>query len=317
MPGKPKLAVIGSINMDLVVRAPSIPRPGQTVIGDELRTIPGGKGANQAVAAARLGAECSFIGAVGDDPFGRRMIDELSGARVDTQYVRQVTSAATGAALITVDPSGVNAICVAGGANRLVSPEDVDRAVPVLRTVEVCLLQLEIPLETTLHAIRVCRDLGIMSVLDATPAMPNPPEALFGAGVFTSNLDEAIALTGIEGDRSETHTRALIQALKEKGCGRVVLKLGERGASVFDEPEVRTISPHEVEVVDTTAAGDAFNAALGVALASKCDLFAAARRANAAGALACTVFGAMPAMPTQRALKELLEPDRSAASTSH
>lgn len=303
---QPAVVVIGSINIDLVVRAPSIPAPGETILGDELRTLPGGKGANQAVAAARLGARCHFVGAVGDDTHGRRMIDELNSAGVNTEHVRRHTDAATGAALITIDSEGNNAITVAAGANRLVAPEDVDRAENVIRGADVCLLQLEIPLETNLRAIHLCREFGTTTVLDAAPAVPDPPDELLAVDVLTANLGEAEVLTGRPSSAESDRARVLIARLADRNCKQIVLKLGHRGAIARAKPDVRDFEPFRVDVVDTTAAGDAFNAALGVAIASHCDLFTAVRRANAAGALACTTLGAMPAMPTREALEALL-----------
>ena len=304
-----KIIVIGSVNMDLMVRCPAIPRPGETVLGEELWMIPGGKGANQAAAAARLGSECHFVGTRGDDDFGRRAADTLAEAGVNIEYLRVATEAATGAALITLDPAGENAICVAPGANRQVLPEDVDRALPILRTAEVCLLQMEIPLKTNLHAIRVCGELGVTTVLDAAPAVADPPAGLFNVDVLTANLSEAEMLTGLSGDGSEAHARAMIGALASRGLDQVVLKLGERGVLAFADPDYSRLEAHKMEVVDSTAAGDAFNAALGVWLAAGHDLFSAVRRANAAGALACTKLGALPAMPRAEEVKRLLQPD--------
>jgi ribokinase len=301
-----RVLVVGSINMDLVVRCPHIPQPGETVLGESMDLIPGGKGANQAVAAARLGAECHFVGTRGDDDFGRAAAETLADAGVNIEYLRTTTEARTGAAMITLDPDGQNAITVASGANRLVRPQDVDRALPALRKADVCLLQMEIPLETNLHAIRLCADHGVTTVLDAAPAVADPPADLFRADVLTANLSEAETLTGLPAHNGEPAARRMIDALARRGLRRIVLKLGELGCLVYDQPDCRMIDAHRVDVVDTTAAGDAFNAALGVYLARKHDLFAAARRANAAGALACTKLGAMPAMPDQHALDQIL-----------
>jgi ribokinase len=302
-----RIVVIGSINMDLVARCSSIPKPGETVLGDELRQIPGGKGANQAVAAARLGAEVYMVGAVGGDVFGRRALEELRAAGVNTDQVRTIDSASTGVALIAVNSAGENAITVAPGANRCVNTEDVERALPLLRAADVCLLQLEIPVEADFRAIRICRELGVTTVLDAAPALPDPPDDLFRTEVLTANLAEAETLTGISGDGSESHARSMIAALSERGLKRVVLKLGDRGSLAYDDPDYSMMEADRVEVVDATAAGDAFNAALGVYLARRHSLFSAQRRANAAGALACTKLGAMPAMPTAEQVDRRLQ----------
>ena len=308
MPDETKagVVVVGSINMDLVVRAPAIPRPGETVLGDELQMFPGGKGANQAYGVARLGTPCGMVGRIGADDFGHRMREALRAGGVDIDHVQQTPDTATGTALIVLSAAGENAICVAGGANRRLAPADVDAAAEAIRSAAVCLLQMEIPPETVRHTIGRCREWGVMSVLDAAPAAANPPDWLSEVDVLTANQSEAALLTGrTPGDR-DLEPAQLARELGDRGSGRIVLKLGAAGALVCDQDRREHLPAHRVRVVDTTAAGDAFNAALGAKLATGADLFTAVRYANAAGALACTVMGAFPSMPDAGQVEDLL-----------
>ncbi len=310
MNGGKRIVVIGSINMDLVVRAGHIPRPGETVLGDELQVFPGGKGANQAYAAARLGAPCRMIGCVGEDDFGRRALAALASGGVDTSGVRRVAGVATGAALIVLSADGQNAICVASGANRRVSTDDVESAVAALGPGDVCLLQLEIPSETVRQALGACRARGVMTILDAAPAPHAVDEWLFAADVLTCNEGEAARLVGWSEElrvSSAAEAAAVAGALRQRGANRVVLKLGSAGAYVDDGERAEAVAAFRVEVRDTTAAGDAFNAALSVRLSEGAALGSAARWACAAGALACTVVGAFPSMPGRPEVERLAQ----------
>jgi len=304
---KPIVAVIGSVNMDLVVRANHVPRPGETVLGHSFATIPGGKGANQAVAVARLGADCRFVARVGNDDFGSRLLNNLRAAGVDCSAVTVTEGTASGVALIVVDDLGENAICVASGANGVLSPEDIDAAEPLIAPAKVWLLQLEIPLETVAHAIRLARRRGAEVIVDCAPAPPpeRTPEELFEADILTPNESEAQAITG-ERSVGKREARLVAAALSARGARKVVLKLGERGALVFDGSRFEHIPAYRIKPVDTTAAGDAFTAALAVCRARGMDLFEAVRYANAAGALACLKFGAQPAMPTAQEVERFI-----------
>lgn len=301
---KARIVVIGSVNMDLVASTPRIPLAGETILGTRLRTIPGGKGANQAVAAARLGADVTFVGRVGADAFGRSLCDGLLAEHVDCTHLIVSKDVASGVALIFVAADGQNAICVVAGANGRVSPEDVDSARDRIAVAHVCLLQLEIPISTATHTARVCRDCGVPLLLDPAPAPADPlPQELRFVDVLSPNETEAAQLLGIAvGQPPERVARQLRQA----GASRVVLKQGAAGAYVSAEGREDQIPAFAVDVVDTTAAGDAFSAALAVSLAEGNDIAKAARWASAAGALTCTRFGAQPALPTRGEVEALL-----------
>jgi len=300
----PRIVIVGSINMDLVVRAAHVPAPGETVLGRDFATIPGGKGANQAVGVARLGGQALMIGRVGDDAFGERLLAGLRANGVDVAGVRLTSGVASGIAMIVVADNGENAITVASGANFEVTPEDVDAAQDALRSARVCLLQLELPMPTVLHAIDLCRRLGVEIILDPAPAPVGPAyDGLFAADVVTPNESEAAQLTGLPQDAPPAE---IIRALATRGCHTVVLKRGPRGAHLYSPETSRAIRGFSVEVVDTTAAGDAFTAALAVARARDWPMDRAVHYANAAGALACTKLGAQPSLPAEQEVEALL-----------
>jgi len=298
------IVIVGSVNMDLVVRTSCVPAPGQTMLGRGFATIPGGKGANQAVAVTRLGGNAIMVGRVGDDDFGRRLREELRSSGVNDDHVLTTPDVASGIAMIVVEESGENAITVASGANFAVTPADVDAAEAVMRKAKICLLQLELPIETVLHTIDLCRRHEVETILDTAPAPTPPvPEGLFGANIITPNESEAAALTGLPVD---AEPQSVADALRAKGCETVVLKLGQRGSHVFTSDGDFSAAGFKIEPVDTTAAGDAFTAALAFARAAGQTPADAARFANAAGALACTRLGAQPSMPTHTQVLELI-----------
>jgi len=291
-----RILVIGSVNMDLVVRVDHVPAPGENVRGEALEMIPGGKGANQAVACARLGAETTLLGRVGDDPFGRRLTRELAGAGVRTDAVRSVAGCASGTAVILVEAGGENSIVITAGANGRLAPGDVDAARDLVADADAVVLQLEIPSETVARAIRLGRQVGTLTVVDAGPPRRPIDASVLEADVLTPNEAEAAALLDVPpGTR---RPEDLARALLARGPTAVVVKAGPRGAVVAEQGRVQPVPAFPVEPVDTTAAGDAFTAALAVAVVEGSDLVAAARRACAAGALACLKLGAQPSMPT-------------------
>ena len=300
-----RVAVVGSLNMDLVGRGPRIPRPGETIIGGEFRTVPGGKGANQAVAAARLGGRVSMVGRVGDDAFGAELLDTLDADGVDRTHVKTTPGVPTGVALIMVDEQGQNSILVASGANMRLSPADVDAAQEVIAGADVLLLQLENPLETVIRAAEVARAHEVTVILNPAPARPLPASLLSLVDVLVPNESETEVLTGLPvGSTEEAEVAA--RSLADQGVGTVILTLGSRGALLLQEGGSQLFPTFEVTPVDTTAAGDAFMGGLGVALAEGKPLAEAIRWGNAAGALATTVMGAQPSLPTREALEELL-----------
>lgn len=271
-----RVVVVGSANMDLVVSAPTLPRPGETVLGDTFTTVPGGKGANQAIAAARAGAQCSFIGAVGQDSFGEALRDNLRANGVDVSRLRQVPGP-SGVALIAVDADAENLIVVAPGANAALDKLDVqDRH--TIETADVLLCQLEIPLPTVAQAAAAARPNGTLVMLNAAPARPLPPELLAAVDVLIVNELEGAALP-------------LVQV------PRTVLTLGARGAAYLEYGTVKHEVPApRIDAIDTTGAGDAFAGALAVAWAQGRPAVDAMHWACAAGAVAATKRGAV--MPT-------------------
>jgi ribokinase len=300
-----RVALVGSLNMDLVVRSPRIPQPGETILGSGFRAVPGGKGANQAVAAARLGARVSMVGRVGQDAFAGPLLENLAADRIDYTFVVRDGEAATGVALIVVDDTGQNSIVVASGANMRLSPSDVDAAQAPIRDAHVLLLQLESPLDTVTHAAHIARAHRVTVILNPAPARPLPPDLLPLVDVLIPNETETALLTGMPVD-DLTGARAAAALLRKAGVGTVILTLGERGALLAGERGEETFPAFDVEPVDTTAAGDAFVAGFAVALAEGNTLAEAVRWGNAAGALATTRLGAQPSLPTRRALEKLL-----------
>ncbi len=299
------VTVVGSLNMDLVARAPRSPRPGETIIGGEFRNVPGGKGANQAIAAARLGATVSMVGRVGRDTFAGPLLDNLDADGIDHTFVVQDPEAATGVALIVVDDGGENSIVVASGANMRLSPADVSAAEAAIAGADALLLQLEIPLETVIRAAEIARARGVKIILNPAPARSLPAELLSLVDVLIPNESETALLTGLPvGDQAEAKTAAA--ALQDSGVGTVILTLGERGAMLATEGKTELFPAFDVTPVDTTAAGDAFVGGFAVALAEGRTLSEAVRWGNGAGGLAATKLGAQPSLPTRRDLERLL-----------
>ena len=309
MRGGGDIVVIGSINTDLVCRTPHLPARGETVLGSDLETIPGGKGANQAVAAARLGGRVHMVGRVGDDDAGTRLRAGLRENGVGVKHVRATPGVPGGCAMILVDRRGENSIVVAPGANARVTPADIDAALPLLRRAAVVVLQLEIPLDTVRHAVATCRKLGVPTVLDPAPVPPRGlTRGLFEVDVLTPNQVEAQLLLGRQPDAIALRDpSAIASALLSKGPARVVLKLGACGSFDADGRAARRVPAFKVKAIDSTAAGDAFTGALAVAMAEGMAPADALRFANAAGALCCTKRGAQPSLPTRRQVERLIK----------
>ncbi len=301
----PEIVVVGSLNMDLVVRTPRLPRPGETIIGHEFITAPGGKGANQTVAAAKLGAAVGMVGRVGTDDFGRALRTNLRAGGADDTYVFTEDTASTGIAIIEVDDTGQNTIVVAPGANAHVMPADIDAARSMITSAQAVIVQLEIPLDTVLHALRLARRVNVLTMLNPAPAQTLSAELLTLADIPIPNEIEASLLTGLEVRDFESAEQAADQ-LRQRGAQVVVVTLGERGAIAADDRGVKRVPAFQVKAIDTTAAGDAFVAALAVACADGRPLDTALREASASGALAATKLGAQPSMPTRAELDEFL-----------
>ncbi len=300
-----RVCVVGSINMDLVVGTPRLPAPGETILGGPFTTHPGGKGANQAVAARRMGAEVAMIGRVGDDAHGAQLQRLLADEGIDTTHVHALSGEATGVALITVDSAtGENTIVVAGGANQQLTTADVESAYEGIAASDVLLMQLEVPLEAVMAAACLGRESGASVILNAAPAAALPEELLRILDVLIVNESEAALLAGAA--VGEEEPEALARTLRDKGPASVVLTLGARGALHWNGDIVRTVSALEVNPLDTVAAGDAFAGALAAGLASGLSMEAALRRAAAAGSLATTKAGAIPSLPTRTAVEAAL-----------
>lgn len=294
------IVVVGSINMDLVAHARHIPVPGQTVIGTGFDTTPGGKGANQAVAVARLGYPVQMVGMVGDDVFGQALLDNLANAGVGTEAVARVTGP-SGVAPITVAESGENSIVVVPGANGKMDKAAVDRQDALIRSAGMVLCQLELPLETVGHVLALCAQAGVPVVLDPAPAAPLPDAALRQAAWFTPNETEAAFYLN-----NASAPEVAAQQLLDKGLKGVVLKRGGDGAYVAVAGKAAWVKPFPVKPVDTVAAGDCFNGAFAVALLEGNDPWAAARFASAAAAIAVTRKGAQASMPSRADVEKFL-----------
>jgi len=299
------VVVVGSLNMDLVVRAPRIPAPGETLLGGEFHTVPGGKGANQAVAAARLGARVSMVGRLGADDFATQLLANLEADGIDHSAVIQDASTTTGVALIVVADDGQNSIVVASGANMQVTPGDVDAAAETIAAADVLLLQLEVPLDAVQRAAEIAHEHGVPVVLNPAPARDLPAGLLARVDVLIPNESETALLTGLPVD-SETELEAAARALLDRGISTAILTLGARGAMLATGSEVEIIPTFKVQPVDTTAAGDAFVAGFSVALAEGKPVAEAVRWGNAAGALAATRLGAQTSLPRRAELEQLL-----------
>jgi ribokinase len=295
---RPRIVVAGSINMDLVVRSARLPRPGETIIGRETLELPGGKGANQAVAAARLDADVFMIGRVGDDGFGERLRTGLKHEGINISHVTVTPKCASGLAIVAVEDSGENAITVIPGANGRLTADDVTAASDLIREADVLLLQLEVPLETVLLAIELAVEFDTQVILDPAPAPASFPTKLLAVDVACPNETEAAAITGRQIANLDDAKNAALR-LHAMGARHAVVTLGSQGAVVCGpDGWLEHVPSFAVEAVDSTAAGDAFAAGLGVSLAQGRPVSVAVRYGCAAGALATTRQGAQPAMPT-------------------
>ena len=299
-----RIVVVGSSNTDMIIRLPRIPNPGETIIGGEFSMAAGGKGANQAVAAARAGGDVAFIARVGADVFGEQAVYGLVGDGINVQGIVRDPEAPSGVALIFVGGDGENSIAVASGANARLSVDDVERARDVIASARVLLVQLEIPLETVRAAVELAAPEALV-ILNPAPATPLDNGLLARVTILTPNASEAEALTGVAIADEASAARAA-NVLLDRGVKTVLITLGPQGAYVAGEEFQGIVPGFSVTAVDTTAAGDVFNGALAIALAEKNPLPDAVRFANAAAALSVTRLGAQPSVPTRRDIDTFL-----------
>ena len=294
---KAKVVVIGSSNTDMTIKGDRLPKPGETVLGGEFRMGPGGKGANQAVAARRLGADVSFICKVGRDIFGDNAIAGYQKEGIDCSRILR-SDKASGTALILVDGNAENCIAVAPGANADLTPEDVDSVADVIRSADYLILQLEIPVESVLRAAKIAHEAGVYVILNPAPAC-HLPEELFGyISLITPNQTESALLSGVEDNLD-----AAVERLMQLGVKDVVVTLGSKGSLVISEGAKTLVPSLKVKAVDTTAAGDTFCGALCVALSEGCSLVDAAGFATKASALTVQKMGAQDSIPFRSDIK--------------
>ena len=298
----PDILVVGSLNTDLVVRAPRFPAPGETIRGEDLQVIPGGKGANQAVAAARHGIRVSMLGRVGKDNFGDFLLDNLKSNKVDSQLVQR-DDASTGTAIIVVDENGQNSIILSAGANGKVSDEEVNTA--SFSDYNLLLLQLEIPTPAVLSAARRAHENGLRVILNPAPARELPNELISLADYLIPNETEVSLLTGLSVNDMNSAEQAA-RALLGVGAKNVIVTLGSKGALIVTDTQVTHVDSFKVNVVDTTAAGDAFIGGFATALLQDKSLVEAVRYACACGALATTKFGAQPSLPIKEEVESFV-----------
>ena len=290
------ICVIGSLNMDLVVNVDKMPKPGQTIIGSNFKEVPGGKGANQAVAMARLNGNVSMIGKVGEDGFGQTLINALKNDKVDTTYIK-TTKGATGVALITVDNNAQNSIVVSPGANFEVKEEDIDNNIEAIKNSDIVVLQLETPLNTIKYALKKSKELNKYTILNPAPALKLDDEIIKNVDLLTPNETELEIISGVNIETEEDIQKAA-QIMIEKGVKELIVTLGSKGSLYINKEKSIFKKAYKVEAVDTTAAGDSYTAALAVALSKDKNIEEAMDFASKVGALSVLKVGAQCSLPT-------------------
>ncbi|MBI1761430.1 MAG: ribokinase [Acidobacteria bacterium] len=299
-----RIVVVGSSNTDMIIKMQRIPKPGETIIGGDFLMAAGGKGANQAVAAARSGGQVAFIARVGNDLFGEQATKGFADDGINVDYIIKDADAPSGVALIFVGSDGENSIGVASGANAKLSVEDIERTRAVISSAGVLLIQLETPIETVKAAVRLAAH-GATVILNPAPAQPLDDEILRYVSILTPNESEAELLTGVTIE-NEAGAATAATALRARGVETVLITLGAQGVFVASDDFCGIVPGFNVTPVDTTAAGDVFNGALAVALAEKKPLREAVRFANAAAALSVTKLGAQPSAPYRQEIEAFL-----------
>jgi ribokinase len=299
-----KIVVVGSSNVDLIIKGDKIPEPGETVLGGTFHKAAGGKGANQAVAASRAGGEVTFISCVGNE-YGEESIEGFRNDGINVDYVKKDPDVATGIALIMVDENGENSIFVASGANLSLTVSDIQKARQIIKDADVLLMQCEIPIEIVEEAAKIASSAGVITILNPAPAQPLSDELLKCVTILTPNETETELLTGMEvkNDSDAVNAASMILA---KGVEVVIITIGSKGALLATKDETTIISGYSVEAKDTTAAGDVFNGALAIAIAENKSLNEAIQFANAAAALSVTRMGAQPSAPKREEIEAMI-----------
>lgn len=300
-----KIVVVGSSNTDMIIKVPHVPVPGETIIGGTFSTAAGGKGANQAVAAARAGGDVTFVARVGQDMFGQQAKDGFVKDNINVDHVLSDKDAPSGVALIFVGEDGENSIAVASGANANLSPSDVESAGDAISSADILIMQLETPLETVQKAATIASEKGVKVILNPAPACELSDDILSRVSILTPNESEAELLTGIKVE-SEKDAAAAADALMAKGIETVIVTMGAKGAFVVTADSKELVGGFSVKAVDATAAGDVFNGTLAVAMAEGKPLKEAVRFANGAAALSVTKLGAQPSAPTREEIEKFL-----------
>ena len=295
------ICVIGSLNMDLVVNVDTMPKPGQTIIGSNFKEVPGGKGANQAVAMARLNGNVSMIGKVGEDGFGQTLINSLKNDKVDTTYI-QTAKGATGVALITVDKNAQNSIVVSPGANFEVKEDDIDNNIEAIKNSNIVVLQLETPLNTIKYALNKAKELNKYTILNPAPAVKLDDEIIKNVDLLTPNETELEIISGVSIETEEDIQKAA-QIMIEKGVKELIVTLGSKGSLYINKEKSMFKKAYKVEAVDTTAAGDSYTGALAVALSQDKNIEDAMDFASKVGALSVLKEGAQSSLPTLEDVK--------------
>ena len=290
------ICVIGSLNMDLVVKVDTMPKGGQTLIGSNFKEVPGGKGANQAVAMARLGGNVSMIGKVGNDGFGQTLLNALKTDNVNTDYIG-IEEGPTGVALITVDKNAENSIVVAPGANFKVAVEDIDNNIEAINNSDIVVVQLETPLETIKYGLKKAKEAGKYTILNPAPAVVLEDEIIKNVDLLTPNETELEVLSGVEINTEDDIKRAA-QIMIDKGVKELIVTLGSKGSLYINKERSMFKSAYKVQAVDTTAAGDSYTGALSVAFANNKDVEEAMDFASKVGALSVMKEGAQSSLPT-------------------
>ena len=300
------IVVIGSSNTDMVVKTSHLPIGGETVLGGDFFMNAGGKGANQAVAAARYGNRVVFVAKTGDDLFGAQVREQMKRDGIITDYVFVDKEHPSGVALITIDKDAENCIVVASGANMYLSPEDIDKAADEIRSADVVLMQLECPVETVAYAARMAAQAGVPVILNPAPAPVEPlsAELMQDLYLITPNRSEASRISGIEVTNMESAQRAA-KAIYDMGPRNVIITLGSEGSLIYDGAMFMRVEAMKVEAVDTTAAGDTYNGVLASVIAEGKSLIEAAGEASIAGAISVTRMGAQPAAPTREEINAM------------